>query len=80
MTIASDAAFPVQTDPNIDRAGPGLTKREYFAALAMQAIVSANCHEAYFAHAWTAKNALDAADALIAGLNGEIRDTHSAGV
>ena len=55
----------------------GLTKREFFAAMAMQGMMSldpsemANCTGSEFKTVgeWMARNCLDAADALIAELN-----------
>jgi hypothetical protein len=49
-----------------------LSKREYFAAMAMQAILSH--YEAYsdMSDEHVAENACDVADALLAKLNGEV--------
>jgi hypothetical protein len=46
---------------------PGLTKREHFAAMAMQGILSTN-YESYPLAATTAKQAIEYADALLAEL------------
>lgn len=53
-----------------DLSRPGLTKREYFAALAMQGLMD------YSSKSFTdnAKDAVRQADALIAALNEEIPD------
>lgn len=70
------------TDPNDPvfsdkRLGAALNKREYFAAMAMQGMMSLHpkemldCCGVEFSSvgAWMAGNAVDAADALIAELN-----------
>jgi hypothetical protein len=72
MTHPNDAAFSKSAfyhpDGGIDTPQEGLTKREYFAAMAMQGFFSATHHSdtnvEYFAPI-----AVQAADALIAELN-----------
>lgn len=61
---ADEPAFPIAVvNANGDmQASPGLTKREYFAALAMQGLVSRMTYEI------AVINAVGAADALIAEL------------
>ena len=46
----------------------GLTKREYFAAMAMQGLI-ASCANSYPSRKETGKRAVEFADALIAALN-----------
>ena len=68
-TNPNAAAFPLDcdTDPIRDIAHHGMTKREYFAAMAMQGFASNSAID------WTfeqyAEGGLKAADALIAALN-----------
>ncbi len=57
----NDAAYP--SDPEQYNPEFGLTKRELFAAMAMQGLLSNNTQEGYW-HEF-AKRAVDAADALI---------------
>ena len=40
MNKADEPAFPIVADPKFISYGTGLTKREYFAAMAMQGITS----------------------------------------
>lgn len=72
MTEKNQTAFPVNGQPPIytlpdgtRRIDMGLTKREYFAAMAMQAIISTNSFN------WdsTSRNAVQVADDLILELN-----------
>jgi hypothetical protein len=80
MTNPNDHAFPCEVDlTNPLRNTPGLTKREYFAAMAMQGILSSCDMECLLRIAdlktwktldqWLAANAVMSADALIAELN-----------
>lgn len=74
-TEANEAANPTTTANYMganDGNTPGLTKREYFAAMAMQGVVmqgehTTNSHRTEF----TAKDAVQYADALIEALNAE---------
>ena len=76
MTIAStDNAFPIfAADGRYNPGNPGLTKREYFAALAMQGLMAADADKV---NRWSprmmAQVAVDNADALIDELNVEDR-------
>jgi len=63
-TIGTDMAYPVNTSGN--GFCEGLTKRELFAAMAMQGMLSSN-------GGWFVGDAVDAADALIAELNKEVQ-------
>lgn len=85
----NDPAFPMQAGPLLEEDGItrpihqeeyGLTKREYFAALAMQGLVSNSSNFEFFQLAKikpgevreeTAKTAIQFADALIAELSKE---------
>lgn len=62
MTNKDDAVYPSNYDDNF---APeyGLTKREYFAAMAMQALVSV--HSANTSPGYLVKEAVSAADALL---------------
>ena len=64
MTKATEPAFPIACPIDFQFAEPGLTKREYFAAMAMQA-VGKTAITAELAAEWSTK----LADALIAELN-----------
>ena len=68
-TEADSTAFPCERHDGF----PGLTKREYFAAMAMQAIITKSPFMAepqtFDVYQKTAIGALDYADALIAALN-----------
>jgi len=58
-------AFPCQNDTSCGDLMPGLTKRELFAAMAMQGILANDdCSSAE----WIAKEAVKSADALLAAL------------
>lgn len=65
MTYANDPINPIENPMS----GPvlGLTKREYFAALAMQGMISASTHG--FSFSVLASESVSMADALIAELN-----------
>ena len=65
----NDAAYPFQVDTG--QVTGGLTKRELFAAMAMQGLLSNNTQEGYWRE--FAKRAVDAADALIAELSKEVQ-------
>ena len=53
--------------------GAGMTKREYFAAMAMQGLLSAEAMQGFtgadYAPEYTAQKAVEAADALLKQLN-----------
>lgn len=61
-TVDTHSAFPC----NADKHTWGLTKREYFAAMAMQSV---EARTAFPDHAWIANHAVELADALIDALN-----------
>jgi vacuolar-type H+-ATPase catalytic subunit A/Vma1 len=63
-TNPNDSAFPV--DSGEMGMTEGLTKREYFAAMAMQGILSSSADRGTSA---VAKNAVEFADALMEKLN-----------
>ena len=71
MTNPNDAAFSkaafYNENTGMDQAQEGLTKREYFAALAMQGLLANNIYT-NVANVVSA-NAVEHADALIAQLN-----------
>jgi hypothetical protein len=67
MTNPNDSAF-AHWSPTGQQAG--LTKREYFAAMAMQAFIPESDEE-YFNYAAIAMHSVYQADALIAALNKE---------
>ena len=64
MTNPLDSAFPLGY----------LTKREYFAALAMQGIINGCYSQPDFEMKWVGDRAVEFADALIASLNKEEED------
>lgn len=64
MTHADDAIHPLTSES----APIGLTKREYFAAVAMQGIMASPQNE-YFDIKEVARQAVEISDALIAELN-----------
>ena len=66
MTKPNDSAFP--HDPYHAKPQHGLSKREYFAAMAMQAILTAKPANTPYAPANDAHWAVRYADALIAEL------------
>lgn len=70
MTKPNEPAYPVEYDNQSDADFQGLTKREYFAAMAMQGL----CSEQAF-HKWMrseyAVESVAIADALISELNKE---------
>ena len=77
MTNPNDPAVPINPHDKVETwLGTGLTKREYFAAMAMQSLVVKGPpeiqhlreHEVTGAE-WIAKNALVLADVLIEELN-----------
>ncbi|MGJ3253832.1 MAG: hypothetical protein ACFE0J_22265 [Elainellaceae cyanobacterium] len=62
----SENAFPIAIqDAGELRVHHGITKREYFAAMALQGMLASGCQTRYL----TAKGAVEAADALIDALN-----------
>lgn len=74
-TASSDLAFPVFDSTGRYNPGScGLTKREYFAAIAMQGLLASDTipDESRWTFEGCAAAALDHADALIAALNREI--------
>jgi hypothetical protein len=82
MTDAHDSAFAYPTveyqdedrgDVRIDEGQRGLTKREYFAALAMQAMASRPDFYYTDSDRMSANTAVMWADALIAALNKEAK-------
>jgi hypothetical protein len=75
MTIGNDAAYPLMGKIS---ASAGLTKRELFAAMAMQGLLSNNTQEGYW-HEF-AKRAVDAADALIEALDDDEDDSEGGNV
>ena len=74
MSNANEAAFPLPTVELSSRERewgvPGLTKREYFAGLAMQGLVAApvNISRRFIIPDEAAERALEYADALLAEL------------
>jgi hypothetical protein len=74
MTNGNDSAFSkpafVSQQGVVDPPQEGLTKREYFAAMAMQGIIAAhNIYETGIDNEVNARTAINAADALIEALN-----------
>ena len=71
-TNGNDRAFATAEVQNLDGswtlASEGLTKKEYFAAMAMQGIVGSALDADDLAGLW-AKNAVKCAEALITALN-----------
>jgi len=71
-TNGNDTAYVVAEAKNVDGswslASEGLTKKEYFAAMAMQGIVGSALDADDLAGLW-AKNAVKCAEALITALN-----------
>ncbi len=79
MSNADEAAFPVPhvampEGEHIHQGVPGLTKREYFAAMAMQGIIAGNQPVCFVADCEKkfAKAALMIADAILTALNASI--------
>ncbi len=67
MTHPNQTSYPVSENCGIDR---GLTKREYFAAKMMAAIISSiPDNETITGYSAIAREAVEAADALINALN-----------
>jgi hypothetical protein len=71
-TDPRENAFPItgKSDPDMR----GLTKREYFAALAMQGLIASDVRgssETPWTSRWIAELAVEQSNALIAALNGE---------
>ena len=71
MTYGHEAVHPDSKDnPQFNYHQYGLTKREYFAAMAMQGIIAAhNIYETGIDNEVNARTAINAADALIEALN-----------
>lgn len=67
QTLPNDPMFP---RPDDFEGNPGITLREYFAAMAMQGFLHGQ-QDSEFA-AFRAKDAVIAADALIEALNAEV--------
>lgn len=69
---ANECAFPLQTEFRSDGAlyafAPGLTKREHFAAMAMQGICGDGIPGSHHHPVQTARDAVAQADALLAEL------------
>lgn len=73
LRVGSETSIPVVSSMG------GLTKREYFAAMAMQGILATTPHDysdgrynvngGYLCHESVAKDAVECADALIEALN-----------
>ena len=63
MKNADMPAFPVEETSNSESLSFGLTKREYFAAMAMQGFVT--CKDNIIDHKLAAINAVKYADALL---------------
>ena len=68
MTTANEAAFPL-ISPDGMAVNQGLTKREYFAAMAMQGMLSACNGFDNRGQKYLAECAISQADALIKALN-----------
>ena len=66
MTNGENPAYPVPEYTQVS----GLTKRELFAAMAMQGLLA---HDSDRRIAYIADDAVEAADALIAELNKEVQ-------
>lgn len=78
---AQNSAFPVYSDENNNGGcdGLGLSKREMFAAMAMQAKISTQTKDMIESDYWSnpedvAKSAVQYADALIAELNKPVEE------
>jgi len=71
MTYGHEAVHPDSKDnPQFNYYQYGLTKREYFAAMAMKGIIAAhNIYETGIDNEVNARTAINAADALIEALN-----------
>jgi len=65
MTYKNDTVYPVTLDVHKEE---GITKREYFAAMAMQGLISARAYDLCDIE-YTAIDAVNMADALIKELN-----------
>lgn len=66
MTKANDLAFPVYVQNHLH---VGLSKREYFAAMAMQGIISNHGMIDSTNWDWLSEQSVNAADALMNALN-----------
>ena len=67
MIEKDDSAFPI--NDNGEPIADGLTKREYFAAMAMQGLCSFGDGNSFIRDEMIPKKAVELADALIAELN-----------
>lgn len=66
METIPNLAFPQTYEYNNSTVAHfGLTKREYFAGLALQAVISSNRYSEYERVCWTVKSAIKYADALL---------------
>ena len=71
MTDGNESAFPeVQEQPQFNHHSYGLTKREYFASMAMQGLLS-NPNDHSLSQKAIAISSVEMADALIKELNKE---------
>lgn len=73
LTLANESAFPAPSEFRSDGAlivyaNPGLTKREHFAAMAMQGICGDGIPGSHHHPVQTARDAVAQADALLAEL------------
>ena len=71
MTKGNELAYPLATGALVH--GSGLTKRELFAAMAMQIILSSGDVFVTYSMEYIARISCDQADALIAELNKEVQ-------
>lgn len=62
----TEPAFPRERNPNLY---PGLTKREYFAAMAMQGIVGRNDYSPRDEGKWIVEISVEIADKLLKQLS-----------
>jgi hypothetical protein len=65
---AEEAAFPTSEPCAFPKYSPGMTKREYFAAMAMQGILASFAEGFSCSYPRVAATAVDCADALLAAL------------
>lgn len=72
MTNPNDPAFPIIVNAlEIHSSRAGLSKREYFAAMAMQGLIAGSQGRVKWNETQFAMGAINLADALIAELNKE---------
>ena len=67
MTNSDMPAMPQEWEAYVEAAPSGLTKREYFAGLAMQSILAADTDQSY-SSGLIARQATEVADALLSAL------------